>query len=295
MRTAIARHDRTRLLLFLLPALVLVLGVQAYPLLYSFVLSFQDWTLTRSQSPEGWVGLGNFQQVLGDPVFQRAVRNSLIITGSSVPLQLLLGTGLAYLTLGSRTLIRYARTSLILPMVLAPVAVGTLWRMLFNDSAGPINNTLLAPLGIDGPVWLGEPAWAIVSVIIVEVWQWTPFVLLVVAAAASGIPDEFLEAAAIDGAPRWRSFLHIDLPLLRPVLILVVMFRTLESLISLDIVLSLTRGGPGYATFNLTYYIYILGLRNFNLGVAAAASWLFMAVAGILIIILFRLQFKVEK
>jgi multiple sugar transport system permease protein len=288
------QHDRRRLILFLVPALLLVLGIQLVPFAWSAMLSFQDWTLTKSQTPEGWIGTENYQKVLSDPVFQKSIKNTAMITGFSVPVQILLGTALAYLTLGSQRIIRWARTGLILPMVLAPVAIGTLWRMLFNDQSGPINNNLLAPLGIDGPVWLGDPQWALVSVIIVEIWQWTPFVLLVMAAGASGIPDELVQSAAVDGASRWRTFWQIELPLLRPVLMLVVLFRTLESLITLDIVLSLTRGGPGYSSYNLTYFIYILGLRNFDIGLAAAASWLFMLVAVVLIALLFRKHFREE-
>lgn len=288
------RRERGRLLLFLLPALLLVVGVQLYPLLYSAALSFQDWTLTRSQEPEGWIGFGNYSRILSDPVFFQSLRNTAIITLVSVPAQLILGTALAYLTLGNRRSLRAARTALVIPMVIAPVAIGTLWRMLFNAQAGPINNHLLATLGIDGPVWLGQPGWALVSVIIVEVWQWTPFVLLVVAAGASSIPDELLGAAAVDGASRWQAFLRVELPLLRPVFLVVIMFRTLESLITLDIIFSLTRGGPGYSTFNLTYYIYILGLRNFSLGAAAAASWLFMIAATLIILWLFRQHLRRE-
>jgi ABC-type sugar transport system permease subunit len=289
------QHDRRRLILFLVPALVLVLGIQVFPFAWSLVLSFQDWTLTRSQTPEGWTGFDNYRRVLQDPAFQRSIKNTAIITSASVPAQIVLGTVLAYLTIGNRRVLQWARTGLILPMVLAPVAIGTLWRMLFNDQSGPINNNLLAPLGIDGPVWLGDPQWALVSVIIVEIWQWTPFVLLVMAAGASGIPAELIQSASVDGASRWRTFWEIELPLLRPVLMLVVLFRTLESLITLDIVLSLTRGGPGYSTYNLTYFIYILGLRNFDIGLATAASWLFMLVALVLIILLFRKHSQDEK
>lgn len=288
------RRDRGRLVLLLVPALLLVVGVQLYPLLYAAWLSFQDWTLTRTQEPQGFVGLSNYTRILSDSVFRGAVRNTLIITLTSVPAQLVIGTALAYLTIGSNRTLRGVRTFLIIPMVVAPVAIGTLWRMLFNAQAGPINNHLLAPLGIEGPVWLGHPTWALVSVIIVEIWQWTPFVLLVVAAGVSSIPDELRGAAYVDGASAWQAFRHIDLPLLTPVFLVIIMFRGLESLITLDIIFSLTRGGPGFSTFNLTYYIYILGLRNFNLGGAAAASWLFMIGATLIIIILFRWHLKKE-
>ncbi len=282
-------HDWAWLLAFVIPAFLVVVVVQFYPLAYSLFLSVQDWTLTKSQQPEGFVGLTNFTKVLGDSVFRRAVRNSLYISGGAVGVELFLGISLAYLTLGSRWSMRVVRTILILPMVIAPVAAGTMWRMLLNSRAG-LFNYLLNFVGIQGPKWLASPDWALVAVILLDIWQWTPFVLVVVAAGAAGIPDELLESAAIDGASRWQAFQKVELPLLTPVLLLTAMFRLLESLLSLDSVYSLTFGGPGYATYTLTFFIYTLGLQNFNFGRAAAASWLFMAVAAGVIALVFWLH-----
>jgi len=274
---------------FVLPASLLVVAVQFYPLLFSAYLSTQDWTLTSSQSSEGFVGLDNFAKVLRNDVFQRAVRNSALITGTAVTLEMILGTALAYLAVGSSRTIRAVRTLLILPLVIAPVAAGTLWRMMLNSQMG-LTNYLLSFLGIQGPDWLGNADWALVSVIIVDVWMTTPFVLLVVLAGLSSIPDELHESAALDGATRWKSFIYIDVPLMAPLLLLTFLFRMLESLLSLDSIYTLTLGGPGYATFTMTYYIYTLGLRSFNLGMAAAASWLFMSFATLALLVVFWLQ-----
>lgn len=274
---------------FVAPAVLLVIAVQFYPLIFSAYLATQEWTLTSSQSSQGFVGLGNFVKVLHNEVFQRAVRNSAMITGSAVAIEMLLGTGLAYLAVGSSRVIRVVRTILILPLVIAPVAAGTLWRMMLNSQMG-LTNYLLSFLGIKGPDWLGNADWALVSVIIVDVWMTTPFVLLVVLAGLSSIPDELHESAALDGASRWQSFMRIDVPLMAPLLLLTLLFRMLESLLSLDSIYTLTLGGPGYATFTLTYYIYTLGLRSFNLGLAAATSWLFMSFATLALLLVFWLQ-----
>jgi len=274
---------------FVVPAMLLVIAVQFYPLIFSAYLATQEWTLTSSQSSQGFVGLDNFLKVLNNEVFQRAVRNSALITGSAVTIEMLLGTGLAYLAVGSSRVIRAVRTLLILPLVIAPVAAGTLWRMMLNSQMG-LTNYLLGFLGIKGPDWLGNADWALVSVIIVDVWMTTPFVLLVALAGLSSIPDELHESAALDGASRWQSFLRIDLPLMAPLLLLTLLFRMLESLLSLDSIYTLTLGGPGYATFTMTYYIYTLGLRSFNLGLAAAASWLFMSFATLALVLVFWLQ-----
>jgi multiple sugar transport system permease protein len=278
---------------FSVPALLLVVGVQLYPFLYSAFLSVQDWSLLRSPEPKGFAGVDNFQWVLGDPVFQVSVQNSVIITGASVTLELVLGVLLAYLTVGSTLRIRAIRTLLILPMVIAPVAGGTLWRMLLNTQSG-LAGFVSSTTGVAGPEWLSDPAWAKAAVIMLDVWQWTPFVMLVVVAGLASISGEVLEAAAIDGATRWQSFWRVELPLLVPVLLVAVMFRMLDSLLSLDSVYSLTAGGPGYSTHTITYYIYNLGLRNFDFGVAAAASWIFMAFTTLVIIVMFRLHRRAD-
>jgi multiple sugar transport system permease protein len=282
-------YDWPWLVAFVLPAFIIVVVVQFYPLAYSAFLSVQEWSLTNSQEPEGFNGVTNFATMLNSDVFRRSVQNSFYITSGAIVLEMLLGIALAYLTVGSGWLMRSIRTTLIIPMVIAPVAAGTLWRMLLNSRAGLVNY-LLAYFGIQGPEWLASPEWAIISVIMLDVWQATPFVLLVVAAGITGIPHELLEAAAIDGASRTQIFLKIELPLLAPLLLLTFMFRVLDSLLSLDAVYSLTFGGPGYGTYTLTFFIYTLGLRNFNLGQAAAASWLFMAFAATLIGIVFWFQ-----
>ena len=279
------------LIAFVLPAFFIVVAVQFYPLAYSAVLSVQEWSLTKSQQPEGFVGLANFVEELEDETFRRSVRNSVLITGGAVILEMLLGVCLAYLTMGSSWRMRAVRTLLILPMVIAPVAAGTLWRILLNYRAGLVNH-LLSLIGLQGPQWLASPDWAIVSVILLDTWQWTPFVLLVAGAAIASIPGDLLEVAAIDGASRWKTFLYIELPLLTPLLLLTLVFRMLESLLSLDSIYSLTFGGPGFSTYTMTFYIYTQGLRNFNFGAAAASSWIFMAFASVSIALVFWFQRK---
>ncbi len=284
-----SRHDLPWLVAFVLPAFFIVVAVQFYPLAYSALLSVQEWSLTKSQEPEGFVGLENFVEELTDETFRRSVRNSILITGGAVFLEMILGLCLAYLTMGSSWRMRAVRTLLILPMVIAPVAAGTLWRILLNSRAGLVNH-LLSLIGVQGPEWLASPDWAIVSVILLDTWQWTPFVLLVAGAAIASIPEDLLQVAAIDGASRWQIFLYIELPLLLPLLLLTLVFRMLESLLSLDSIYSLTFGGPGFSTYTMTFYIYTQGLRNFNFGAAAASSWIFMVFASLCIALVFWFQ-----
>lgn len=284
------RQPQAGLWLFLAPVIAVV-AAQLVLLVWTALLAGQDWVLTQSQQSEGWSGADNFRAVLSDPIFWRSVRNTAIITGVSVPVQLIIGVGLAYATLEVAAS-RWLRTALLAPMVIAPVAVGIVWRLMLNVQAGPINNFLLEPLGVQGPVWLGDPGWALVSVIAVEIWEWTPFVMLLTAAGLTGIPDDIREAAKVDGASPWSRVRLVEFPIMKSVLLLIVLFRTLESLISLDVIISLTRGGPGWATFTLPYYIYSLGLRTFDLGRASAASLLFMALAATVSAAMVRAQTK---
>ncbi len=279
---------------FLVPAIILVVAVQFYPLAYSAFIATQDWSLTRSQAPQGFIGLTNFIKAIQDPVFQRAVLNSMFITGLGVTFEILLGTMLAFLTVGSSWAIRSVRTLLILPMVIAPVAAGTLWRMVFNTQAG-LAAFLPYIIGQPGPEWLGAPVPARIAVTILEIWQFVPFVLLTVGAGLTAIPQEIMESASIDGASRWQAVLHVQLPLLRPILLLTIMFRILESLLSLDSVYALTFGGPGYQTYTVTFRIYNLGLKTFNLGMASATSWIFMAFTTTLIVLMFWLQRRIDR
>lgn len=289
------RHDRRWVYVFLLPSIFFVLTVQVIPLLYSLYLSVQDWVLLSSSTPQGFVGITNYKNAAQDPIFLQSVRFTAFLTLVTVPFQLLLGTALAYLTAGQSRFLQFSRALLVLPMVVAPVAIGTLWRLLFNDTAGPINNKLLHFFGITGPLWLGQPFWAKIAIVIIEIWQWTPFVFIVVSAALTMVPQEVLQAAQVDGASRWQIFRKIELPLLAPAFLLVIMFRTLESLLTLDSILSLTHGGPGSATLNMTYSIYNKGLREFDLGSATAASWMFMLVATLLIFGIFKATVQSEK
>ncbi len=293
MSTKIRQKDKelSSWLIFILPALLVVILLQLYPLIYSLFLVFQDWKLTESPEPKGFIGLWNLINIFKNDVFRRSVVNSLIISGTAVFFELIIGLSLAYLFNKERRLNSIVRTLILLPMVIAPVAAGTLWRMMLNGRAGLVNH-ILSFINIHGPNWLADPQWSLVSVILLEIWQFTPFVMIISAAAITSIPKSLREAASIDGAGRLMTFKNVDLPLLAPTLALTMIFRVLESLLSLDSIYSLTFGGPGYSTYTLTFFIYNEGLRSFNFGQAAAASWLFMIFTSLCIVWVFRFQNK---
>ncbi len=267
--------EKGMLVLFLIPALLVLIIVQGYPLVYSAYFSTVDWSLAKSSTPGGFVGLANYTKAFTDTVFLDSVSTTITFSLAATFFEMLIGFFLAYMTVGENLLLQITRTILIMPMVVAPVAVGTLWRMMLSARAGLVNYGL-STIGIVGPDWLGNPSMALVSLIIIDVWEWSPFVMIIYVAALSSLPTEPFRAAAVDGASRWQIFRHITLPLLLPVTILVLMFRLIDTLLTLDIVYTTTYGGPGFKTHTLTFWIYQQGLRYFNISYAAATSWILL-------------------
>lgn len=269
------------LLLFLAPAMLVVAVAQFYPLASSAILSFFDWSLARSPTVGPFIGLDNYARTFNDPIFAGTVTYTIVFAISSTLLQLACGLGIALLTVGESYTLRLVRTLLMLPMVIAPIAVGTIWRMILAARVGPLNQGLAA-IGIDGPNWLGDPMWAAFSLIMIDAWEWTPFVAVTLTAALTSLPGDLLRAASVDGAGRWKSFRYIVFPMILPVLVLVAMFRLIEAFLTLDIVFTTTAGGPGYATHTLSFWIYQQGLKYFNISYAAASSWIMLlACVGI--------------
>ncbi|MDR3471863.1 MAG: sugar ABC transporter permease [Devosia sp.] len=263
------------LALFLVPALVVVAAAQFYPLMSSAVISLFDWTLSRSPTIGPFVGVANYQRTLADPVFAGSLSFTVGFAIASTAIELALGLGIALLTVGEGYALRLTRTLLMLPMVVAPVAVGTIWRMILSARVGPLNQ-LLASIGIDGPNWLGDPHWAVVSMVMIDVWEWTPFVVIILTAALTSLPSEVLRAASVDGAGRWVSFRFIVFPMILPVILLVAMFRLIDALLTLDVIFTTTAGGPGFTTYTLSFWVYQQGLKYFNISYAAASSWVLL-------------------
>lgn len=282
------------LVLFLLPAVLILIITQGYPLAYSAYFSLRDWTLARSPHPGPFVGLDNYARAFDDTVFMGSVDTTVIFAVTATLFELVVGFSLAYLTVGEGFLWQVSRTVLIMPMVIAPVAVGTMWRMMYSARAGLINY-LLSLIGIHGPDWLGDPSMALKSLVIVDVWEWSPFVMVIYAAALTSLPREPFRAATVDGASRWQIFRHITIPLLMPVTLLVLMFRLIDTLLTLDIVVTTTFGGPGFKTYTLSFWIYQQGLRYFNISYSAATSWLLLIGCLLLAMVLLAVRQRLTR
>ena len=285
-RFSSALNRRELLLPYLLvaPALVVLLALSIYPLLYSITISLQQ------ETSAGLVwSLGNFKRLASDGFFRTAMVHTFIYAVAALTCELLLGLGLALL-LNQRIRGRgLFRASLLVPMMLPTVVVGVVWRLMLNPNFGAINGTLKqVGINTESLTWTASPLLAFLAVIAVDVWQWTPFVFLVLLAGLQAIPQEPYEAALIDGSSRWQTFRHVTLPLLKPAILIVLLLRTMDLLRVFDQIFILTEGGPGFATEMISLYIYRTAFRFFDFGYAAAMSFVLLAVTNVISVVYLR-------
>jgi len=281
-------RQRALLLPFLLvaPAVAVLLALSIYPLIYSITVSLQV---------AGAWSLGNFARLLSDNFFLTAMAHTFVYAVAALTCEFLLGLGLALL-LNSQIRGRgLFRAALLVPMMLPSVVAGVVWRLLLNPNFGAVNGTL-KQIGIDTEplTWTASPSLAMLSVIAVDVWQWTPFVFLVLLAGLQAIPQEPYEAALIDGSSRWQTFRHVTLPLLKPAILIVLLLRTMDLLRVFDQIFILTEGGPGFATETISLYIYRAAFRFFDFGYAAAMSFVLLALTNVISAVYIRLLQRKE-
>jgi len=283
------RHTRERWLsaVFLAPAICFLVVTSVYPLLYSFWLSLHSWNMSIPNSRAVWVGPDNYLRLLDDPAFRNSVRITLVFVVSAVGLEFLIGMGLALLVTSGIRAMGVVRTVLLLPLMMAPVVAGVLWRTLFHSTYGVVN-WVFGLVGLPPQPWLGSPAQALPAVITVEIWQNLPVVAFVLAAGIQSLPVDLYKAAQVDGASRWQVFRRITLPLLRPVIVVLLLLRVMDAFKVFDIVFTMTYGGPGQTTELLTMLIYKTGLRIFQVGQASAMSWVFLVVIFVLSLFFIR-------
>jgi len=273
--------------LFLAPTLIGLAVLSAGPIIAAFGISLTQWDLL---TPPKFVGLDNFAKLLADPRFRTALRNTLFYVLTSVPIGLVLGLGIA-MALNQRIRgISWIRTAYFLPVVTSTVAIALVWSWIYSPDSGPLN-AVLGFFGIPPQRWMTDPFWAMPSIVAMSVWQGLGITVIIFLAGLQAIPEEYLDAAAVDGAGRWASFRHVTLPLLTPAIFFTGILGLIDSFQVFDQVYVLARPGkPTEATITLVYTIYENGFQNFKMGYAAAAAWiLFLIVAG-MTIIYFRLQ-----
>lgn len=273
--------DRLTTWLFLLPALAVVAVAVVIPLCNSFLLSFQKVRVNVPDFKAVFVGLENYRRMFDDPLFLRSVQNTALFAFVTVAFELVLGVVLAMMLSGDGRGARVMRSVMLIPMIMAPVAAGTMWRMMLDKNTGVINY-LLTLLGLPAMDWLGDPVLAMRSIMFVDVWRMTPWFALLLISGIKSIPGDTVEAALVDGASRLQCFWRVVLPQLSRVLCLVLMLRLIDAFKVFDVVFVMTNGGPGMATEMLPNYIYAQGLRFFDAGYAAALALVFIAAMSLL-------------
>lgn len=279
--------------LLVLPAMLVVAGTALWPLGYSLVLSVRSWHLTRTRIPGPFVGAANYLQAFNTADFWASVANTALFVFLSVSCTTLLALGLALLLSRGGLLRQAVQTLLILPFAMSPALIGISWRFLFNPEFGlfaALFGTLFPPLA--GMNWLATPALAFSALVMADVWAWTPFMALILVGGLASLPRDTIEAAEMDGAPAWRILFGIILPQLRPVLVIVVILKTIFALKQFDVIFMLTQGGPGHATQTLTYYAYLNGFKYYDMGFAAAVSWLMVVPMLVLTFLYIRFVFR---
>jgi multiple sugar transport system permease protein len=271
--------DRRLAGLFISPALALLLFLSIFPLGWLIYLSFTDYSVTRDVPAHG-VWFHNYVDVLTSSETHQRALTTLLFVGGAIFLQTVVGFTIAYL-ISRRIRGRGALTTMFLiPMMLSPVVVGLFWKFMLDTQFGVVNS-FTASLGLGRAEWLNQQHLALLSLIVVDSWQWTPFVMLIALAGLTAVPKYLYEAAEIDRASEWFKFRRITLPLVWPLVLIAVMFRAIEAFRLFDLVYILTNGGPGGTTETLSYQVYKVAFQGFDTGRASAYGILMVIVVTI--------------
>ena len=278
---------------FLLPCLAYLIVMAIFPLTWSLRLSFTRWLATIMENPE-WTGITNFRDILlRDPRFWSALWFTARFVFLAVVIQLGIGLGLAHLLHNNFRGRNFFRVLFLIPMACPPIAVAFLWKMMLHPDIGIIN-TALQTIGLAKVKWTTSVVVAPFTIVMVDVWEWTPFMFLVLFAAFQALPVQIYDAAAVDGASNFQVFRKITLPLVAPIIVTIVLIRIIDAFKLFELIFGITSAGPANATEALSFYVYLTGIKWMNLGKGSAMSWIFLLIVlGISLILLSRLRKKI--
>ena len=273
------------------PSLLALLLVGMYPFVYMIILSFRKLDFRKLGTSGAFAGLENYRNLFAEPVFLTSLKTTAFIVLTSVPIELVLGFGIAYLFNRNFPLKRLAVTVTIIPTVLAPIAIAVMWKILLATPWGFLTYNVFHRIGLLTETSIfGEPGWALTAIIGIDVWEWTPFMFLVFLAGLGGLPQRPYEAAAVDGASAWQIFRHLTLPMLSPFILVMMLIRLIDAFKIFDTIYILTKGGPGVSTESISIFAYRFNFEYWKLGESAALAvvvfLLFFIVFGILFTIL---------
>ncbi len=257
--------------LFVIPTIVFLILINIFPLFYSLILSFADYSAISGKSPD-FIGIQNYREILHDPHIWESLYITMKYVIISVSGQLVVGFGIAMLLNRAIPFKGTITTLLMLPMMMSMAIVGLFWKLLYSPSWGIINYLL----GLEKFVWISNPKMALLAIAITDIWMWSPFVMLLSLAGLSAIPQHLYEAAAIDRASRWFTFRRITLPLVTPLLLIAVIFRTMEAFKTFDLAFIMTGGGPGTATEMISIKLYNMAFPQWQTGKSCALAYILL-------------------
>jgi multiple sugar transport system permease protein len=288
-----ALADRHFKWLMVAPAALLILALSVYPLLFSLWVVFVNYDF---QIPgHDFVGLQNFAQIIGDPLAWSSLGLTLALTVTVVVIEFVLGLALALAMVRTFRGRGIVMSILIIPLFISPVIVGQSWALFLQRPFGPADFLLSELLGRPVAVsWVGEVPWVYIAIVLADVWQWTPFMFVILLAGLAAIPPHLYEAAELDGVRPLQTFLYVTLPQLAPIMLLAVTLRLLDAVKLFDVIFMLTGGGPGTATYTTSFYLYQIGFQQFHLSIATAGSWMFLILLSAVIFVLVRRLLRVE-
>ncbi|KAA2213225.1 carbohydrate ABC transporter permease [Teichococcus oryzae] len=277
------RNYARRYVWFVVPAAIVVLSVILFPWVFTLFMSAHDWKIGGGHS---YVGLDNYRKLFTDDRFLWSMARTLYFTALAVIGPMVLGTIAALVFARNFPLRGLARTVFILPMMATPVAVALVWTMMFHPQLGVLN-WLLTQFGLPPSMWIYDANTVIPTLVMVEVWHWTPLVMLIVLGGLASLPVDPYEAAKIDGANAWQAFRHITFPLLMPFLVVALIIRTIDALKAFDTIYVITQGGPGTSSETINIFLYLQGFAYYNMGYASAVVVVFfliiVSLAGVLL------------
>ncbi|MDF2628086.1 MAG: sugar transporter permease [Symbiobacteriaceae bacterium] len=259
------------------PAVIFIVVMMAFPILYTAWISLTEWSMS-AVTPAKFIGLENYINLLGkDHRFWMSVWRTFYFTGLALVGETLIGLVLAVMLNRDFPGKNLLKTLFLLPMVATPVAIGMVWLLMFEPTIGYLNH-FLKSLHLPQSLWLASEGSALASLVLVDIWQWTPMMALIILAGLVSMPSDPFEAAEVDGASAWQTFWHVTLPMLRPTIGMAVILRSIDALKTFDIIYSMTQGGPNYATETLNLYGYNLGFGYFQMGAASSLLMIFFAI-----------------
>ncbi|MET3228292.1 UNVERIFIED_ORG: multiple sugar transport system permease protein [Burkholderia sp. 1263] len=268
-------------LVYVGPAAAVMAAACLYPLISGIQLGFFDWSMGTPWADAHWVGLRHFRTAFADPAVWSSLRVTLLFAFVCVTAEMSLGIALALLLEAPARAMAFFRSMFILPMMIAPIAVGLTWRYLFDAQFGFVN-AILQHFGMAPHAWLADPSLSFIAIVVSDIWQWTPFVLIMMLAALASVDGSVLEASRIDGATWWQMTWRVKLPMVAHVIAITLLMRVIDAFRVLEVIYILTFGGPGDATEILSLHIYKAAFVSQNLGSAAAISVLLLAVVALL-------------